>query len=196
MMGLKQPGTEVWLSPARNPKRKLKYTWELVRNGDGLVGINTSLPNDIVSEAINGGVIAELTGYDTLRREVRYGQNSRIDILLESNGRAPCYVEIKSVTLKRDGNQGNLAEFPDAVTARGKKHLDELSAMVAGGARAVMLYLVQREDCDRFTIATDIDPAYGTALSNAREAGVEMLCHACSVSPESIELDRSLLLEI
>ena len=202
MMGLLEPGAEVWLSPARNPKRKLKYTWELVRNGDGLVGINTSLPNAIVSEAIQAGVIVELTGYGSLRREVRYGKNSRIDILLEddglleSDGRAPCYVEIKSVTLKRDGQNTGLAEFPDSVTARGTKHLGELSDMVADGARAVMLYLVQREDCDHFAVAADIDPAYGEALVAARAAGVEAICYACRVSPSAIELDRALPLDL
>ncbi len=193
MMGLKEPGAEAWLSPARNPKRKLKYTWELVRSGDGLVGINTSLPNAIVSEAINGGAIAELAGYDTLRREVKYGKNSRIDILLESEDRAPCYVEIKSVTLKRENG---LAEFPDAVTARGTKHLGELSDMVADGGRAVMLYLVQREDCGRFAIAEDIDPTYASALNAARAAGVETLCRVCRVTPALIELDRSLPLDL
>lgn len=196
MLGLKEPGAEAWLSPAHNPKRKLKFTWELVRDGDGLVGINTSLPNAIVSEAIIDGRIGELTGYESLRREVRYGQNSRIDILLESDLRPPCYVEIKSVTLKRDGIAGKLAEFPDSVTARGTKHLNELSAMVAGGARAVMLYLVQREDCDRVAIATDIDPAYGEALVIARAAGVELLCYGCRVRPDAIELDRALSLDL
>lgn len=193
MMGLTEPGSECWLSPARNPKRKLKYTWELIRVSDGLVGINTSLPNAIVSDAIKSGAIAELSGYDTLRREVRYGQNSRIDILLESDGRAPCYVEIKSVTLKREIG---LAEFPDAVTIRGTKHLGELSAMVADGARAVMLYLVQREDCGRFAIAADIDPVYGAALTAARAAGIETLCHACRVTTGLIELDRALSLDL
>lgn len=196
MMGLLEPGAEVWLSPARNPKRKLKHTWELVRNGDGLVGINTSLPNAIVSEAIQADAIKELTGYDSLRREVTYGKNSRIDILLENDGRPPCYVEIKSVTLKRGGPKTGLAEFPDSVTARGTKHLGELSDMVANGARAVMLYLVQREDCDRFAVATDIDPAYGAALVAARAAGVEAICYACRVSPDAIELDRALSLDL
>ncbi len=193
MMGVAEPGAEVWLSPARNPSRKLKYTWELVRDGDGLVGVNTAHPNTIVAEAIAGGAIAELRDYESLRREVRYGRNSRIDILLESPDRPPCYVEIKSVTLRRNGGP---AEFPDSVTARGAKHLDELSDMVAGGARAVMLYLVQRADCDRFRLAADIDPAYAAALESALAAGVETLCHACRLSPVAIELDRALPLDL
>ena len=139
MMGLKEPGLEVWLSPARNPDRKLKYTWELVRIGDGLVGINTMLPNRIVEEAVGSGHITELTGYSNVRREVKYGKNSRIDLFLQEDGRPDCYVEVKSVTLRRE----EAAEFPDAVTARGTKHLGELSDMVANGGRAVMLYLVQ-----------------------------------------------------
>ena len=194
MMGVAEPGAAVWLSPARNPSRKLKYTWELVRDSDGgLVGINTAHPNAIVAEAITAGAIPELRDYESLRREVRYGRNSRIDILLESPDRPPCYVEIKSVTLRRDRGP---AEFPDAVTARGTKHLGELSDMVAEGARSVMLYLVQRDDCTRFRLAADIDPAYAAALESARTAGVETLCYACRLSPGSIELDRALPLDI
>ncbi len=113
MMGVAEPGSEVWLSPARNPERKLRYSWEMIRVGDGLVGIHTGHPNRIVEEAVRAGGIAELAGYDDVRREVRYGRNSRIDLLIETGQRPPCYVEIKSVTLRRDGR----AEFPDAVTA-------------------------------------------------------------------------------
>lgn len=182
MMGLKEPGMEVWLSESDNPKRKLKYSWELVRDGDGLVGINTMHPNRLVAEAIEDGTIGELTGYGGLKREVRYGKNSRIDILLTEDGRPDCYVEIKNVTLKRE----NRAEFPDAVTARGTKHLGELADMAAAGARAVMVYLVQREDCPVFSVAADIDPAYQAALTQARAQGVEVLCYGCRLSPREI----------
>jgi len=192
MMGVAEPRSEVWLSPARNPERKLRYSWEMIRIGDGLVGIHTGHPNRIVEEAIRAGRIAELAGYDEIRREVRYGKNSRIDLLLESDGRPPCYVEIKSVTLRRDGR----AEFPDAVTARGTKHLGELSDVVAGGGRAVMLYLVQREDCRVFSVAGDIDPAYAAALVAAREAGVEVLCRSCRLTTDAIELDRAVPLDL
>ncbi len=192
MMGVAEPRSEVWLSPARNPERKLRYSWEMIRIGDGLVGIHTGHPNRIVEEAIRAGRIAELAGYDDIRGEVRYGKNSRIDLLLESDGRPPCYVEIKSVTLRRDGR----AEFPDAVTARGTKHLGELSDVVTGGGRAVMLYLVQREDCRAFTVADDIDPAYAAALVAAREAGVEVLCRSCRLTTDAIELDRAVPLDL
>ncbi len=185
MLGLKEPGSEVWLSPATDPKRKLRFTWELIRVGDGLVGINTGRPNAIVTEAIEAGAIPELAGYDGLRREVRYGKNSRIDILLTADGRPDCYVEIKNVHLQREPG---LAEFPDSVTKRGAKHLDELADMAGQGARAVMFYLVQREDCDRFAIAADIDPAYNAALERALAAGVEMVCYACRLTRDAIEV--------
>ncbi len=192
MMGLAEPGSEVWLSPARNPDRKLRYSWELIRIGAGLVGVHTGHPNRIVEQAVRDGRIAELTGYDDVRREVRYGRSSRIDLLLDGAGRPACHVEIKSVTLRRD----NRAEFPDAVTSRGTKHLGELADVVAHGGRAVMLYLVQREDCDRLAIASDIDPAYAAAFAAAREAGVETFCHACRLSTDAIELDRALRLDL
>jgi sugar fermentation stimulation protein A len=183
MLGLSDPGAEIWLSPAP-PGRKLPFGWELVRVGEHLVGINTMWPNRLAAEAIAAGRIEPLRGYETVRREIRYGVNSRIDLLLESPHRPPCYVEIKNVHLKRaDG-----AEFPDCVTARGAKHLAELSAMVEAGNRAAMLYVVQRDDCEHFSLAEDIDPAYVAAFDRARRAGVEMLCYRCTVSPEAIAI--------
>ena len=190
MLSVDEPGSEVWLSPARGAKRKLRYTWELIRVGEALVGINTARPNAIVEEAVEAGAIGELAGYARLRREVGYGRNSRIDLLLEDDARPPCYVEVKNVTMKR--RSGAPAEFPDAVTARGTKHLGELQAMKAAGARAVMLYLVQRQDCGRFSIAADIDPAYAEALERALAGGVEALVYACTVSTEGIQVDRRL----
>jgi len=189
MLGLAEPGMPVWLSRARNPARKLRYSWELVMADGGLVGINTAHPNGIVVEALAEGLIVELTGYDTTKREVRYGRNSRIDLLLERDGRPPCYVEVKNVTLKRGATA---AEFPDSVTQRGAKHLEELSDMVRSGARAVMFYLVQRSDCSRFEIARDIDPAYGRAFDKAVNQGVEVMCYSCSIRPEAIELGNRL----
>ena len=188
MTGLAEPGLEVWLSPARNPARKLKWSWELARIDERLVGVNTAWPNAIVTEAIEAGAIAALSGYATLRREVKYGENSRVDILLGDEGRPDCYVEVKNVHLKRARG----AEFPDAVTKRGTKHLVELSAMVAAGHRAVMVYLVQREDCDDFRLAGDIDPTYAKAFAAALDAGIEALCYACQLSIEAITLDRPL----
>lgn len=192
MMGVKGEGVEVWVSPANNPKRKLKYTWELIKVGKSLVGINTSLSNKIAQESIETGVVAELQGYDTLRSEVKYGKNSRIDLLLENPFKPACYVEIKNVTLRRDRS----AEFPDSVTARGTKHLAELANQVAAGDRAVMYYLTQREDCDTFTVAKDIDPEYATALEKAMAAGVEVICYGCKLTPEEIQVISTLSIEV
>ncbi len=187
MESVKEPGSEVWLSPARNPDRKLRYTWELIRVGRSLVGINTGLPNYIVSEAIEKGRVPELAGYDSLRREVKYGKNSRIDILLEDDAKGLCYVEVKNTTMRRD-LQGGPVEFPDAVTSRGTKHLIELSDMVRDGHRAVMFYLVQRADAPAFTVADDIDPVYAKALTKAMKAGVEVLAYGCKVSKTDVRV--------
>lgn len=199
MMGLAAPDSPVWLAPNPNPKAKLDWRWEIatqrIDGTDHAVGINTGRANRIAEEAILAGRIPELAGYESLRREVKYGRASRIDLLLESpeTGAPPCYVEVKSVTLRRpDGPSPEAAEFPDAVTARGAKHLAELAAMRAEGARAVMLYLVQRADCAHFRIADDIDPAYAEALECAREARVDCLCYDCIVRPEGIELRSAL----
>jgi len=189
MLGLMAPGARVWLSKSANPKRKLGYSWELVEvdfgGGVELVGINTANPNALAAEAIAEGRIAELTGYDCIRREVRYGQNSRVDFLLEGRGRPPCYVEIKNVHLMR---RRGLAEFPDSVTARGAKHLGELSAMAAQGARAVMLFLVQICSAERFALARDIDAAYAAAFDRARAGGIEAIAHRCALTHDAIEV--------
>ena len=188
MLSVNEPGADVWLSPANNPKRKLQYTWELIKIGNAMVGINTQHPNRIVDEAIAAGKIAELTGYENQKREVKYGKNSRIDILLTGDGKPDCYVEVKNTTMRRDLSDGAPAEFPDAVTARGAKHLDELGDMVEQGHRAVMFYLVQRTDADSFVVAGDIDPTYAERLENAMKRGVEVVAYACSVTPEEIEI--------
>lgn len=193
MLSVKEPGSRVWLSPAADPNRKLRYTWELIEVGNGLVGINTSLSNRIVAEAITAGQIKELTGYPVLKREQKYGKNSRIDILLEAPDRPPCYVEVKNVTLKR--SQGDLAEFPDAVTERGAKHLREMTDIVAAGGRAVMVYLVQRTDCRRFSVAADIDPAYAEGLATALAAGVEAVCYGCRMGPDAITVAEALIFD-
>lgn len=187
MMGLAEPGMEIWLSPARNPARKLRYSWEIVRADDTLVGINTAHPNAIVADAARAGQIPELAGYRGLRREVRYGKNSRIDLLLEDDERPDCYVEVKNVTLKRGGTA---AEFPDSVTARGAKHLLELSSVVESGGRAVLFFLVQRGDCSAVRVAADIDPVYAQAFQKALDSGVEAVAYSCHVDPEFIGLQR------
>ncbi len=192
MLSVNAPGSEVWLSPARNPERKLRYSWEMIRVGDHLVGINTSHPNGLVAEAIAAGAIGELAGYGSLRREVKYGKNSRIDILLENGRGEKCYVEVKNVTMKRDLSPAAPAEFPDSVTERGLKHLGELARMVRAGHRAVMLYLVQRQDSESFAIAADVDPAYAKALARARKAGVEALCYGCRLTKKEIAVARAI----
>ena len=189
MLGLAAPDSEVWLSPNPNPKAKLDWRWQLIRVDGHLVGVNTSHPNEIIAEAIAAGRIAELTGYARQRREVPYGRNSRIDFLLEGDDCAPCYLEIKCVNLRRPGGpHPSAAEFPDAVTKRGAKHLAELAKMAAAGCRAVMLYLVLRTDCDHFRIAADIDPAYAKALAIAGAQGVEAVCYDCQVTRDAIVL--------
>jgi sugar fermentation stimulation protein A len=192
MLGTAVPGMEVWLSPASNPERKLKWNWELVTVDGHLVGVNTAHPNGIVAEAVAAGRIPELAGYETIRREVKYGVNSRIDLLLEAPGRPKCWVEVKNVHLKRD----DWAEFPDAVTTRGTKHLAELTDRVKAGERAVMVYLVQRADCRAFRPAADIDPTYAAALAQAVRDGVEAICYTCRLSPEDIELAAPMTMDL
>jgi sugar fermentation stimulation protein A len=190
MLGLADPGSVIWLSESASLNRKYRHTWEMVELADGaataLVGINPMRPNSIVAEAIAAGLIPQLAGYDRVRREVKYGEKSRIDLLLEGDGRPPCYVEVKNVHLSR---QAGLAEFPDCVTARGARHLVELAAMVAAGARAAMVYLVQRGDAKAFALARDIDPTYAAAYHAARAAGVEAFAFGCSLTPETISVD-------
>jgi sugar fermentation stimulation protein A len=187
MTGLAAPGTKVWLSKSDNPARKLPYSWELAEvdlgSGVELVGVNTAHPNPLVAAAVAAGTIPELSGYGSLRREVKYGRNSRIDFLLEQEGKPPCFVEVKNVHLMR---ARGLAEFPDAVTARGAKHLEELAAMAAQGHRAVMMYLVQIGSADRFALARDIDPSYGVAFDRAQIGGVEAIAYRCRISTSEI----------
>lgn len=187
MLGLAAPGSRVYLSRSDDPKRKLAHSWELVEADGAMVGINTGWPNLLVADAIRDGTIAELAGYETMRREVKYGRNSRVDILLEDAGRGRAFVEVKNVHLLR---RPGLAEFPDCVTERGAKHLVELAGEVAAGHRAVMVYLIQRPDADRFSLAADLDPGYARAFETARALGVEAVAYACRVGPEEIAVER------
>lgn len=193
MMGLAQPGMRIWVEPNDDPKKKLNYGWRLVDHGDGhFTGVDTSLPNRALKQAIADGVIAELAAYETMWPEQKYGTNSRIDFLLQQDGLPDAYVEVKSATLSR---QPGLAEFPDSVTARGAKHLGELARMAQTGHRAMLFYLVQRTDCTGISVARDIDPAYGAAYDAARQAGVEVLAYDTIISPERIRIGQRLTVQ-
>lgn len=187
MKGCAEAGSRVYLSASTNPKRKLAYTWELVEANGCWVGIHTGRANGVVEHAIRAGQIPELSGYETIRREVKYGKNSRIDLLLETGTRRT-WVEVKNTTLEQNGT----ARFPDSVTERGKKHMHELANMVKGGDQAAVVFLVHRADCDRFTPADDIDPAYGIALREAARAGVKLLPYQASVTPAGVTVERLL----
>ena len=189
MMGLKEPGMLCWLEPNDDPKKKLKYGWRLVDHENGhLTGVDTSVPNRALKAALMAHEVPGLPAYDLVRPEVKYGENSRVDFLL-SGAAGDIYVEVKCVTLCR---QPGLAEFPDSVTARGAKHLGELAEVVRAGHRAILLYLVQRTDCDRVGIASDIDPTYAAAFANAQATGVEVLCIGTRITPGAIEVSEPL----
>jgi sugar fermentation stimulation protein A len=183
-----EPGWSVLLSYHDNPKRKLKYSLELTNNGSTWICVNTSLPNKIAMEGIKNGVVKELSGYNDIKPEVKIG-NSRIDILLSNSDDDLCYVEVKNVTLS-DENGG--AIFPDSVTTRGQKHLEELTVLAEKGIRAAMLYVVNREDVSSFAPAKEIDPKYAELLKKAKVAGVEILAYQCKLTPDGINLSHSL----
>lgn len=190
MTGCAEPGWQVWLSQSTNPKRKLAYTWELVKtNQDNFIGVNTHRANALVKEALAEAIIDPLAGYQLIKSEVRFGQeNSRIDFLLSDQNRSDCYVEVKSVTLA-DNTKGF---FPDAKTLRGQKHLRELNLLAQQGKRAVLLFCVQHTGIDSVSIAQHIDPDYTQALNEARCNGVEVLCYTCHIEPEKIYIDHPL----
>jgi sugar fermentation stimulation protein A len=190
MLGLKDPGRRIWLEPNDDPRKKLKFGWRLVElDGGHMAGIDTSVPNKVVAEALAARAIPGLSAYGTIRPEVKYGTNSRVDFLCTQPGLPDAYVEVKNVHLRRDDDW---AEFPDSVTTRGAKHLAELGRMAAEGHRAVMLYLVQRTDCTRLRMAPDLDPAYAAAFDKARGAGVEMLCHGTRIDTGGVTLGPAL----
>ena len=187
MLGLKDPGLAAWVSWSGDPKRKLPWTLQLVEADGGLVGVNTMNPNRLVAEALAADAIPELSGYAVIRPEVKYSEASRVDFLLTHPDRPPCWLEVKNCHYRRDGT---LAEFPDCVAARSAKHLKDLAAEVAKGARAVQLFVVQRTDCDSFAACEDLDPVYARGLDDAAAAGVEVLCYRCDISPDEVRISR------
>ena len=191
MTGVAKEGITSWLSQSDDPKRKLKWTWELTQESNTIVGVNTHNPNKIIQEAINNQEIKELLNYKTLKREVKYGVNSKIDIFLQDESKVNCYVEIKNVHLSREKG---LAEFPDGITSRGTKHLKELANVAKDGDRAVMLYLIQRNDCNYFKIAEDIDIEYGKAFIDALNAGVEVICIDTILNTSEINIGKKIKL--
>jgi len=193
MLGLNRPGLTAWLSRSDNPKRKLAHTLELVEADGALVGINTLLPNRLVAEALALGTLPELAGYGAVKAEVKYGEASRVDFLLseplDPAARPRLWLEVKNVHLSR---MPGLAEFPDCVAARSSRHLRELSAMVAAGDRAAVLFVVQRDDCAAFSACAELDPVFARSLDEAAEAGVEVLAYACEMGLGEIRIARSL----
>ena len=186
LTGCCEAGRPVYLSRQDNPRRKLRYTWELIDMPASLVGVNTLVPNRLVARSAAAGLIPELGGYSELQREVRISNRSRIDLLLTAPGRRSCYVEIKNCTLVRDGT----ALFPDAVTRRGQKHLQELAEKAAAGNRCVIFFFIQRHDAMRFQPADTIDPSYGRWLRAAVQRGVEALAYDVAIDLDKIRLRR------
>lgn len=185
-----EEGAEVFLTPERDPKRKTKFTWEMIKINNSWVGINTAIPNKLAFDGISSGEIKELAGYKTVKREVKFG-DSRFDIFAE-NETERCFVEVKNVTMK----VGNYALFPDAVTTRGLKHLKTLMEVKAAGMRAVMLYIIQRGDVEVFAPAIEMDPDYAKALKLAVNAGVEVIAMQVNVSPSAITFSKKMPVEI
>lgn len=214
LKGCLEEGAKVLLEPASNPARKLRWTWKMVRLDRSWVGVDTGVANPLVHEAIEAGAIPELSGYDRILTEVKYGKDgrSRIDLLLSKGGTPATkgkgkarvlyegdervYVEVKNTTLVEDRDDGRVAAFPDAVTERGRKHLHELMDVVAQGHRAAMVYSIQRDDCRAFVPAVDIDPAYCETLAEAVAAGVEAYALGANITPEGVELTRRLPVEL
>jgi sugar fermentation stimulation protein A len=192
MKGCSEPGRPVYLSRSENPKRKLAYTWELIQMPASLVGVNTGVPNRLVYSALSAGAVPELSGYDSVRREVSVAKGARIDIAMEDRSGGRCFVEVKNCTLVEDG----VARFPDAVTGRGLRHLSELVRLVRAGSRCAMFYLIQRTDAFCFSPAAAIDPAYSRGLGAAISAGVEVVAYDVRIDPTQVALNRALPVRI
>ena len=188
MMGLIDKGNKIWFSASNNPERKLKYTLEIIEVKNEKVGINTFLTNKIVFEALSNKKITSLIKFKNIKREVKFSDKTRFDFLL-TNDKEKCFLEVKNVTLLR---KKKIAEFPDAITSRGTKHLNELCKAKKEGYQSYILYLIQRDDCDSFKIAEDIDEKYKDAFNKAIKSGVKILCYDCKLSNEEIKLNNQI----
>ena len=188
MMGLLNLGNKVWFSKSEDPKRKLKYTLQIISVNKNLVGINTHLTNKIVFEALKNKKIKDLKKFKNIKSEVKFSDNTRFDFLISNNSKK-CFLEVKNVTLLR---KDNIAEFPDAITSRGTKHLNELVSAKKKGYESYILYLIQREGCNSFKIAKDIDQEYKIAFNSAIENGVKILCYDCKLSNEEIKINNQI----
>ena len=186
MMGLLKKGNKTWFSETNNPKRKLKYSLEIIEVGKNLVGINTLLTNKLVFEALKLKKIKSLIKFDNIKTEVKFSNSTKFDFLI-SNSEEKCFLEVKNVTLLRNKK---IAEFPDATTSRGTKHLVELINAKKKGFQSCILYLIQRQDCKTFKIAEDIDINYKIAFDKAIKAGVKILCYDCKINDEEVKLNN------
>ena len=184
MKGCAIPGSQVWLSVSDNPKRKYKHTWELIKVPETMIGINTLVPNKLVKQSIENGLIQELSGYDRVKAEVKTSSHTRLDLLLENEAEEKCYVEIKNCTLVEEGT----AMFPDAVTVRGQKHLDELEHLVSLGHRGIIFFLIQRMDAKAFKPAAMIDKVYAEKLKKVVENGVEIIVRDTVINTQVIRI--------
>ncbi len=191
MMGLLNKSNKVWFSRSDNPSRKLKYTLEIIEIEKEMVGVNTLLTNKIVLDALKQKKIKNLIKFNNIKTEVKFSDNTRFDFLI-SNNKKKCFLEVKNVTLSR---KKEVAEFPDAVTSRGTKHLNELINAKKKGFQSYILYLIQREDCTSFKIAEDIDPEYKNSFNKALNNGVKMLCYDCKLNNEEIKLNNKISYE-
>ena len=192
MMGILKKGNKVWLSKVDNPKRKLKYTLQIIEDQKSKIGINTHLTNNIVLDALENNLIKEFKNLKSIKREVQFGENTRFDFLItEKKGRS--FIEVKNVTLSREKR---LAEFPDAITSRGLKHINELLKAKKKGYKIYLLFVIQREDCESFQLAEDIDPEYSKFLAKSVKKNLKILCYDCKFSSKGIKLNRKIKFKI
>ena len=188
MMGLLKKGNNVWLSKSDNPKRKLKYTLQIIENQKSKVGINTHLTNKIVFDALKKRMIKNFKDINSIQQEVKFGENTRFDFLLTQKNNKT-FIEVKNVTLSREKQ---IAEFPDAITSRGLKHIQELLKANKQGFEIYLLFVIQRDDCSKFKLAKDIDPEYCELLAKAVKKNLKILCYDCKFSSKGIKLNREI----